>query len=94
MANVRPACSFVWIWLMDGKTNSTGSSIVITLRGGSLTSAEGGVERRGLAAPRGPAHSKHPKRGLVTLPVSLMGICRHAEVAELVVRNGSCRESE
>ena len=38
VAKVRPACSLVWIWLIDGKTYSTGSSIVMTLRVGSLTS--------------------------------------------------------
>ena len=38
VANVRPACSLVWIWLILGKTNSTGSSIVMTLRARSLTS--------------------------------------------------------
>ena len=34
----RPA-SFVWIWLIDGKTYSTGSSIVMMLRCGWLISA-------------------------------------------------------
>ena len=38
VANVSPACSFVWIWLMLGKTYSTGSSIVITLRDSSAIS--------------------------------------------------------
>ena len=38
VANVIPACSFVWIWLIDGKTYSTGSSMVMTLSVGLLTS--------------------------------------------------------
>ena len=38
VAKVRPACSLVWIWLIVGKTYSTGSSMVMMLRVGSLTS--------------------------------------------------------
>ena len=37
-ANVMPACSLIWIWLIDGSTYSTGSSIVVMLRDGSLIS--------------------------------------------------------
>ena len=32
LAKVIPACSLVWIWLIDGKTYSTGSSMVMMLR--------------------------------------------------------------
>ena len=39
VAKVSPACSLVWIWLILEKANSTGSSIVMTLRERSLTSA-------------------------------------------------------
>ena len=31
LANVTPACSLIWIWLIVGNTYSTGSSIVMTL---------------------------------------------------------------
>ena len=37
-AKVMPACSLIWIWLIDGIRYSTGSSIVITLRSGLLIS--------------------------------------------------------
>ena len=37
-ANVMPAASLIWIWLMDGKVYSTGSSIVMMLRSGLLIS--------------------------------------------------------
>ena len=33
-ANVRPACSLIWIWLIDGNTYSTGSSMVMTFARG------------------------------------------------------------
>ncbi len=35
-ANVMPACSLIWIWLIVGKTYSTGSSIVMTLHVGPV----------------------------------------------------------
>ena len=38
LAKVMPACSFVWIWLMEGKTYSTGSSMVMMFRLGSSIS--------------------------------------------------------
>ena len=38
-ANVTPACSLICIWLIDGMTYSTGSSIVVTLIASSLTAA-------------------------------------------------------
>ena len=38
LAKVIPAWSLVWIWLMVGKTYSTGSSIVMMLRLGSSIS--------------------------------------------------------
>ena len=38
VAKVRPAWSFVWIWLIDGNTYSTGSSMVVMLRCASLIS--------------------------------------------------------
>ena len=37
-AKVMPACSLIWIWLIDGKVYSTGSSIVMMLRSGLLIS--------------------------------------------------------
>ena len=37
-ANVMSACSLIWIWLIDGKTYSTGSSMVMMLRSESLIS--------------------------------------------------------
>ncbi len=37
-AKVMSACSLIWIWLIDGNTYSTGSSIVVTLRSGSAIS--------------------------------------------------------
>ena len=37
-AKVMPACSLIWIWLIDGKTYSTGSSIVMMLRSELLIS--------------------------------------------------------
>ena len=39
VANVTSACSLICIWLTAGKTYSTGSSIVITLRSARLISA-------------------------------------------------------
>ena len=38
VAKVMPACSLIWIWLIDGNTYSTGSSIVMMLRCDSLIS--------------------------------------------------------
>ena len=37
-ANVMSACSLIWIWLIDGNTYSTGSSMVVMLRSESLIS--------------------------------------------------------
>ena len=61
MAKVSPACSFVWIWLMDGKTYSTGSSIVITLRETSAISVRVAYSVVVLPLPVGPAQSTMPK---------------------------------
>ena len=37
-AKVTPACSLIWIWLTEGRTYSTGSSIVMMLRSVGLMS--------------------------------------------------------
>ena len=37
-AKVMPACSLIWIWLIEAKVYSTGSSIVMMLRSGLLIS--------------------------------------------------------
>ena len=82
-AKVIPACSLVWIWLMEGKTYSTGSSMVITLRVGIVDLAEGGVERRGLAAAGRPGAQHHAERGAHDLRECLVGVRRHAELVKL-----------
>ena len=82
VAKVRPACSLVWIWLIDGKMYSTGSSMVMTLRVGSLTSAQGGVQRRRLAAARRSGAQHHAEGRLDQLREGLVGVRRHAEVVE------------
>ena len=61
VANVWPADSFVWIWLILGKMNSTGSSIVITLRARSLTSLRVAYSVVVFPLPVGPAHSTMPE---------------------------------
>ena len=60
MAKVSPACSFVWIWLMEGKTYSTGSSIVMTFRMTSLISVRVAYSVVVLPLPVGPAHNTMP----------------------------------
>ena len=60
LAKLMPACSLVWIWLMEGNTYSTGSSMVMMLRLGSSISVSEAYRVVVLPLPVGPAHSTIP----------------------------------
>ena len=85
VAKVSPACSFVWIWLMLGKTYSTGSSIVMTLRV-CRDLGQGGVERGRLAASGRSGAQHHAERSSNEVGVGVGGVVRHAEFIQ--AKNG------
>ncbi len=59
-ANVRPAGSLIWIWLIVGKTYSTGSSIVTTLMSSLLIALNVAYKVVVLPEPVGPAQITMP----------------------------------
>lgn len=60
VANVRPAWSLVWIWLMPGNTYSTGSSTVVMFLPAEFTSSSDAYRVVVLPAPVGPAQITMP----------------------------------
>ena len=59
-ANVMSACSLIWIWLIDGNTYSTGSSMVMMLRSELLISLSAAYSVVVLPLPVGPAQMTMP----------------------------------
>jgi len=59
-AKVIPDCSLIWIWLIDGKVYSTGSSMVMMLRSGVLISPSELYSVVVLPLPVGPAQITMP----------------------------------
>ena len=60
LANVRPAGSLIWIWLIVGNTYSTGSSIVTTLMSSLLIAVSVAYSVVVLPEPVGPAQITMP----------------------------------
>ena len=81
LAKVIPACSLVWIWLIEGNTYSTGSSIVMMLRLGSSISVSAAYSVVVLPLPVGPGAQHHAERRPDEPGEHLVGVGGHAEVA-------------
>ncbi len=66
-AKVMPAASLIWIWLIDGNTYSTGSSIVVMLRSELLISVIEAYSVVVLPLPVGPAQMTMPNGDRIML---------------------------
>ncbi len=90
-----PACSLIWIWLIDGKMYSTGSSIVMMLRSGLLISPSDRVQRGGLAAAGRAGADHHAVRGVQQLSsIARRHVVGHAELRELEQRAALVQQPE
>ena len=90
-AKVMPACSLIWIWLIEWKTYSTGSSIVMMLRSAVSISPSEAYSVVVLPPPVGPAQITMPYGERMQRAVALGDVRRHAELLEPEAATGSCR---
>ena len=81
LAKVMPACSLVWIWLIDGNDVFDRVLDRHDVAAGVVDLGQGGVEGGGLAAARRPGAQHHAEGRPDQAGEDLVGVRRHAEVA-------------